>query len=322
MQPLVFEPLLKRIRWGGTRLGSLLGKPLGPETDYAESWEIADHGADQSRVSGGPLHGRTLQELLRQYGSELLGRQSGMRQFPLLIKYLDAHDWLSLQVHPNDQQARQYHPEEQGKTEAWVIIDARPDSRICAGLQAGVTAQDLREALQRGRVEECLHIIGVRPGDCVYVPAGTVHALGPGIVLAEIQQQSNLTFRLYDWGRLGTDGQPRPVHLEESLACTDFARGPVQPVRPQPLCDQQHPFEELVRCPYFVIRRHTAISSFEIRGQGSFRIIMTLSGRAVLQAAGATVRLQPGSTVLVPADCAAFQIVPETRTTLLEVLQP
>ena len=127
-------------------------------------------------------------------------------------------------------------------------------------------------------LEDLLHIYPVEAGDCVFVPAGTIHALGPGILLAEIQQQSNLTFRLYDWGKLGSDGQPRPVHIQESLTCTDFARGPVFPVVAQQLCDQEHGFEELVRCEYFVVRRHTSLHPFSLLSDGRFRILMTLAG--------------------------------------------
>ena len=130
MQPLTFSPILKRIRWGGRRLGTLLGKPLGPETDYAESWEIVDHGDDQSTVAAGPFAGWTLKKLVKERGTELFGRHAGRRQFPLLVKFLDANDRLSLQVHPNDVQAKQFDPSENGKTEAWVIVHADPGSRL------------------------------------------------------------------------------------------------------------------------------------------------------------------------------------------------
>ncbi|MCA9035065.1 MAG: class I mannose-6-phosphate isomerase [Planctomycetaceae bacterium] len=322
MEPLTFTPILKRIRWGGSRLGTLLKKPVGTESDYAESWEIADHADGQSYVCSGDYSGMALTELISQQPEELFGRHAGVSQFPLLMKFLDANDWLSLQVHPDDVLARQFNARENGKTEAWVIIDAAQDSRICAGLKPGVDARQLRRAVESGHVESCLHIYPVKPGDCIYVPAGTVHALGPGIVLAEIQQQSNLTFRLHDWGRVGADGKPRPLHLDESLACTDFNRGPVDPVKPVQLAGTTHVFEELVRCPYFVIRRHQSANPFAVRCDNRFRVVMVLEGKGVLQTTRTELLLNPGQTVLLPASCASVEILPETPITVLEVLQP
>ena len=322
LPPLVFEPLLKRIRWGGRRLGSHLQKPIGDGNDYAESWELADHGKDQSRVLGGPLTGITLRQLMQTHPHELLGKQSGLTQFPLLIKFLDANDWLSLQVHPDDELARQFDPHENGKTEAWVILDAQPESRICAGLKPGVDGVALRDGLQSGQIEELLHMIPVKPGDCVFVPAGTVHALGPGILLAEVQQQSNLTFRLHDWGRVDANGQPREIHVEQSLKCTDFNRGPVLPVTPISLCDQSHVFEELIRCSYFVVRRHRALETFEISMSERFRILMFLEGRAEIRTSGGSVSAGIGSTVLIPAESDRVVITPMDRVQVLEILCP
>ena len=322
LPPLIFEPLLKRIRWGGRRLGSHLQKSIGDGNDYAESWEIADHGNDQSRVLGGPFAGITLRQLIQSHSQELLGRHSGLMQFPLLIKFLDANDWLSLQVHPDDALARQFDPHENGKTEAWVILDAAPDSRICAGLKPGVDATALRDGLQTGHIEELLHLIPVKPGDCVFVPAGTVHALGPGILLAEIQQQSNLTFRLHDWGRVDANGQPREIHVEQSIECTDFDRGPVEPVTPVALCDRSHVFEELVRCNYFVIRRHRALDSFEIPMSDQFSILMFLEGCAQVRTAAGTVTARIGSTVLIPAESKQVVVTPQDHVQVLEILCP
>ncbi|MEQ9407000.1 MAG: class I mannose-6-phosphate isomerase [Fuerstiella sp.] len=322
MQPLVFEPVLKRTRWGGRKLGTLLNKPLQQGDDYAESWEICDQPDGQSIVASGRFAGKTLHELIVAHGPELLGRHSAMQQFPLLIKFLDAHDWLSLQVHPNDGQAARYAPNERGKTEAWVILAAEPDSQICAGLKQGVSRSDFESHLHAGTIEETLHMISARPGDCVFIPAQTVHALGPGIVLAEIQQQSNLTFRLHDWGRVGSDGQPREIHVQESLACIDFERGPVNPVAPVVLSDGQHHFEELVRCDFFVIRRHTSVDEFQLKQDDRFRILMQLEGSAQLFTEDGEVPMRKGTTVLVPAVTQVTCVRPDSRTVLLEILHP
>ena len=329
LPPLVFAPLLKRIRWGGRRLGTVLGKSLGAESDYAESWEIADQPDSESRIEAGPLQGISLSELIATAGSSLLGRHRGLTQFPLLIKFLDANDWLSLQVHPNDALARLYGAGERGKTECWVILQADPGAEICCGLQPGVTSEELRAALQcvsegaaADLVKKLLHICPVQAGDCVFVPAGTVHALGPGILLAEIQQQSNQTFRLYDWGRLDASGRPRPLHVEESLRCTDFSGGPVNPVVPVPLCDQEHSFEELVRCDYFVLRRHESLHDFSLVSDDRFRILMTLSGSGLVRTSTGSEPLRLGGTVLLPACCEAIRIQPAQRLQLLEITCP
>lgn len=322
LPPLRFQPVLKRIRWGGRKLGTMLGKAIGQESDYAESWEIADHADGMSVVADGPLAGSTLTQLVAKYPEGLLGRLAGISQFPLLIKFLDANDWLSLQVHPNDVLARNYNARENGKTEAWVILHAEPDSQICAGLRDGVTSEQLKSAVLAGNPEDLLNMVSVKPGDCVFVPAGTVHALGPGIVLAEVQQQSNLTFRLHDWGRLDTNGKQRSLHLEESLDCTDFHRGPVQPVQPTVQTSSTGCFEELVRCPYFAIRRHTGESLLTLEDQNEFRILMTLSGNGTLQTSTGHQVIEKGTTILVPACSKSVQVIPDTSVTLLEIFGP
>lgn len=322
MQPLHFEPILKRIRWGGTRLGTVLGKPLGDATDYAESWEISDHGADQSIVSTGPLRGKALNQLISEFGDTLLGSAHVGTQFPLLIKFLDAHDRLSLQVHPNDTQARTYDPDENGKTEAWVILATEPGSRLYAGLKSGVTRDQFQQQLSAGTVEECLHSFEVNAGDCVYVPAGTVHAIGEGVLLAEVQQSSDMTFRIHDWGRMGSDGQPRELHIDQALSCIDFDRGPVDPVCPQRLPDGAAVTEELVRCDKFLIRRHQLDSAVTFAPEVGFRILMLLAGTGALTTDETSWSLVKGNTVLIPASCPAVQITPEDPITLLEVSVP
>jgi mannose-6-phosphate isomerase len=322
MPPLRFRPILKRIRWGGRRLGTVLGKPVGNETDYAESWEISDHGAEQSVVVGEPYDGWTLQRLVREEPQALFGRHAGLEQFPLLVKFLDASDRLSLQVHPNDEQARRYDPRENGKTEAWVIVDAVPGSRLYAGLKRGVDRDGLRTHLAAGTVEECVHSFEVAPGDCVFIPAGTVHAIGEGILLAEIQQSSDLTFRLHDWGRVGQDGRPRALHVKESLACVDFERGPVGPAMPCVLREGNPREEELVRCPHFVIRRHRGTAAVSIRGGREFHILMLLQGSAELSCGGIVDSLRMGETMLVPADSPEVHIAPGEEMALLDAFLP
>ena len=314
--PLEPAPILKRIRWGGTNLGALLNKDLGPGTDWAESWEVADHGDDQTVLTAGRYAGWPLGRLVRERPAELFGRHattgggSPRTQFPLLIKFLDAADTLSVQVHPDDAKARTYDPDENGKTEAWVIVHAEPGAVLYAGLKRGTTPEALRTASEAGTVADLLHRFEVNPGDCVFIPAGTVHAIGAGVVLAEIQQSSDLTFRLYDWGYRDPDGNPRQIHLDESIACTDFARGPVDPVKPRPLPGPAARSERLVEGEYFVIDRHVADRPFAVPHEDRFRVLMTLAGTGTLSGEHEPIALRPGKTVLVPADCEPLTVEP------------
>jgi mannose-6-phosphate isomerase len=327
MQPLQFHPLLKQIRWGGRRLGTVLGKPIGDASDYAESWEIADCGADQSTVANGPFGGWTLARLVAEEGTALFGRPGGPAHFPLLIKFLDCNDRLSVQVHPDDKQAQRMGRGSNGKTEAWVILDAQPDSRIYAGLKPGVDRRSLEQHLDAGTVEECLHSFPARPGDCVFVPAGTVHALAEGILLAEIQQSSDVTFRLFDWGRLGPDGKPRTLHRAEALACIDFGRGPVDPVLPRVVANLPERTEELVRCDYFVLRRRALSLPLSLADDQRFHVLMPLAGRVDVRTGDFCKRIGLGDTLLVPADATGTVVSPSDRaaadkTILLETTLP
>lgn len=318
MNAIRFDPLLKRIRWGGTRLGTRLRKPLGPETDYAESWEIADHYDDQSIVNTTYFAGSTLQELLRDSNEAILGRHAGREQFPLLIKFLDASDRLSVQVHPNDAQAKIYDPTENGKTEAWVIIEAEPGSRVYAGLKEDVTAETMRAAITAGKLEDCLHSFEVSPGDCIFIPAGTVHAIGEGILLAEVQQSSDMTFRLYDWDRVGADGKPRELHIEKAIACTNFEHGPVNCQTPQAV---EHG-EELVSCEYFAIRRYSGLGDVQIPDDERFHVLMSLAENATVTVGPEVEQLAFGQTLLLPAEHEPATINLAENSTVLDVFLP
>lgn len=329
MTPLCFRPLVKRARWGGTRLRSVLGKPTGVESDYAESWEFSDHGVDQSVIVGGAWDGITLHDFVQHYNEALFGRHAGLKQFPLLVKFLDASDRLSVQVHPNDVQARFLHPGENGKTEAWVIVDAQPGACVYAGLKAHVDQFRLEQHLHAGSIEECLHRIEVRAGECIFIPAGTVHAIGEGILLAEVQQSSDLTYRLSDWGRMGSDGKPRPLHIEESLACIDWDRGPVNPTQARSIVSLREGFgfryetEEIAACEYFILHRHSGTIPFPLHEQGCFHALMVLDGTGELVCGYERVSLQRGSAVLVPAVCAEdVELVPDENLTVLDAFLP
>jgi mannose-6-phosphate isomerase len=317
----VFTPIFKRIRWGGRRLSSVLGKSIGPEDDYAESWEVSDHGDDQSVVCTGSYEGWTLSRLVREQNLPLFGRHAGLSQFPLLIKYLDANEALSVQVHPDDQLAKEFDPTENGKTEAWVILAAEPDSRLYVGLQQGVSEADLRAAIAEGDLERLLHSFVVQPGDCVFVPAGTVHAIGAGVLLAEVQQSSDITFRLYDWNRVGADGRPRELHVERALRCIDFSRGPVNPVTPRPISSAADG-EQLVNSEYFAIDRYRNAAPFSLPSGEEPHVLMALSGSGRLKTSDGSLSLTVGQTVLLPAEREAVRIEPIEELTILDAYLP
>lgn len=320
LYPLRFQPLFRRYVWGGRRLGHVLGKPIGPEADYAESWEVVDHGADQSVVLHGPLAGQSLHQLVQHYPEELLGKHSGWTQFPLLFKFLDAQQNLSVQVHPSDRQACQMDPPDWGKTEAWVIVDAAPGSRIYAGLKRGFDRDALAREVARGTTSLCLHSFEPQAGDCVFVPAGVVHALGAGLLVAEIQQSSDTTFRLFDWNRLAADGQPRPLHIEAALRTIDYERGPVNCQIPQPTGRPESCC--LVRCDKFVLERWQIERPTVLGGDHRCHLLVILEGGLRVDPDPAQSTLPRGGTLLIPAACGALQLSPECPTTLLDVHLP
>jgi mannose-6-phosphate isomerase len=310
LYPLRFEPILKRILWGGRRLGTVLSKPLGEHNDYAESWEASDHRQDVSRVAEGPLAGKSLRDLLRERPTELMGpRFTSVAQFPLLVKFLDAHQVLSVQVHPNDELGRVL-ANDNGKTEAWVIVYAEPGSVIYAGLRPGVSKTDIEKAMDSGEVEPLLHRFEAKAGDCIMIPAGTVHAIGAGVLLAEIQQMSDATFRIYDWGRAGPDGKPRTLHKQEALASIDFNRGPVDPLRPHEEPIEGGVRESLARCPYFAMDRLRLRGTAKVGSPDRFTLLLGLGGSAEIHYDGRPFALQFGQTILLPAACGPVELAP------------
>jgi mannose-6-phosphate isomerase len=308
--PIRFEPFLRPMVWGGRRLGDLLGKRLAPDVAFGEAWEISDHDLHHSRVAAGTAPGRTLRDLMEQDAAALLGKPDA-RQFPWLVKFLDACDWLSVQVHPDDRAVRELWPGERGKTEAWFVIDARPGSRIYAGLRPGVDEPRLRRALEAGAVVECLHSFEPRAGDCVFLPAGTVHAVGGGVLLAEVQQTSDATFRLFDWNRRDAQGKSRTLHIREGLACIDWSRGPVQPVHAAGFTAPAESVrgldrQPLVRCAYFDVEYIQSRQAFALGGKKRLQALIVLRGGGRLGSEEVTT----GQVWLLPAAMPALDCEP------------
>jgi mannose-6-phosphate isomerase len=321
--PLRFEPILRRLIWGGRRLGTVLHKAIGEGSDYAESWELSDYHDKVSVVNEGALAGTTLRELVRTRGEELLGAALGPRsQFPLLVKFIDAHEALSVQVHPDDETGRRL-AGDNGKTETWVILAADPGSRIYAGLKPGVGREEFHEAVRAHDVEPLLHRFEPRPGDSILIEAGTVHAIGAGVLLLEIQQMSDATFRIFDWNRVGADGKPRPLHIREAMESIDFSRGPVNPVPPT---SQVIPGvamrERLARSPYFALLRLRLHRPLYVGDPERFTILVGLEGRSEIAHGGKRIGLDLGQTLLLPAAAGRCEIVPRGEAVVLSCVVP
>ncbi len=278
----------------------------------AEAWIVSDEQKSPSRVAGGPLAGLTLADLVHRFGSRLTGNaRCPGGHFPLLLKFLDARETLSVQVHPTDEQAERLRPGTLGKTEAWVILDAEPGSKLYFGLQPGTDRNALKRAIRDEQTPEVMQTIEPRRGDVIFVPAGTVHAIGAGLMLFEIQQTSDNTFRLHDWGR------GRPVHIDEALASTDFAAADAGVIAP--VLEAESPRrEKLIDCQYFRLWRIKSDHAFSVGAAGQCRIAVVIEGRGELVANSASVPIQPGSAVLIPAEFGQIECRPNESITLLE----
>lgn len=319
--PLQFEPILKPRIWGGRRLGEQLRKPIGGGADWGECWELVDHGEDQSVVAEGQLAGQALAQVFAEQRQWLMGPVSGADQwesFPLLLKYLDCNQVLSVQVHPDDRYAASLHPPDQGKTEAWYIVAADEGATVYAGLKPGVDRQLLRDAIQAGEVDGVLHSLQPRPGDVIFVPAGTVHALGGGLLVAEIQQSSDTTFRLFDWNRVGPDGMPRQLHLQHALEVADYGAGPVIPRRAEATVSG---WQRLVTCDQFELSVLTS-GSASLAGDQQFHILTVPHGLAELRYPGGVQELSAGASRLLPAALGQCQLSVAADTVVMAVCLP
>jgi mannose-6-phosphate isomerase len=319
MDPLVFEPFFRPQVWGGRRLERYLGRPLPGDEPVGEAWVLSAHALHDSRVAEGPLQGAPLSDLWSSRADEIAGRaEAACSPFPLLLKFLDCRDLLSIQVHPRGE-----------KTEAWVVIEADPAARIYAGLLPGTTRGELERRLDDGTLAECLHSFAPERGQCIFLPAGTVHAVGGGVLMAEVQQSSDATFRLFDWNRLGRDGRPRELHRQEALAAIDWTAGPVSPAQGSPVPGlplEQHG-QRLVACPYFSIDRFRPPAQFDLPYPRQLSIWMVLDGSAILigEATGYRRRFASGATVLVPASAGRLRwerSAEQEAATLLGVVIP
>jgi len=304
--------------WGGRRLATKLGKQLPDDQPYGESWEISDHPLHRSVVASGPLAGTTLRQLMETHRDELLGEAADLSTFPILVKFLDCSDWLSVQVHPDVEAVKKLWPGEGSKTEAWFVIDAEPGSRIYAGLKPGVGERELRAALHAGTAAECLHSFEPKPGDSVFLPAGTVHAVGGGVLMAEVQETSDATFRLFDWNRRDAQGNARQLHIEEALASIDWDQGPAVPLHVSGFPEDATPqLKPLVACPSFELEFVRGTKRIRRNYMGRPTLIVVLHGEGAFGDPNTGPHLTRGQTRLLPASVGPVDIHPRGLVSLL-----
>jgi len=310
---LQLVPLYDPRVWGGQRLKHSPDNPIG------EAWVVYE----QNPIASGPFAGRTLAEVAAERGAALVGRcayERTGRRFPLLIKLLDCADWLSIQVHPNDEQAiRMEGPGQFGKTEAWHVLEAEEGARLIAGVRPGTSAEELAQAIRSGSIEPFSLYHTVHAGDTIFMPAGLMHALGPGLLLYEVQQTSDLTYRVFDWNRPASAG--RPLHLEQSVAVTDpKLAGKTMPLPPLAAQEQR----SLVRCKYFDLSLLVAqqeLLQLDTQGE-SFHALTVVEGRAEVIWRDEQVTLGRFETVVVSADAGAYSLVPLTPCRVLSACVP
>lgn len=326
LYPLIFKPVLKDYIWGGRGLARHLGRPLPPQQNIAESWEVAAHPNGDVTVINGPLAGKNLSEISEILGDALIGSRGAWalqrNRFPLLVKLLDASRELSVQVHPGDEYAGDHEGNELGKTEMWVVLHAKRDARVILGLKRGTTREKFRQALEDGALERQLHEIPVRSGDFICVPSGSIHAILGGLLIAEIQQNSDVTYRVYDWNRVGDDGKPRPLHVERAMDVINFDQ--VEPVLPQARLIVEQPAIrrwELCRNQYFCVERVELGASARYEGTcngSTLEIWGTIAGGASVESGQKAIDLEAVQFALLPASLGDFSILAqEDHSTLL-----
>ena len=328
VQPLKMQPMFKERVWGGRRLADLLGKALPPDLRIGESWELADHPHGRSLVAEGPMAGKTLRWVLEQHGAAVLGRdefqRGGAARFGILVKFIDASDRLSVQVHPDDAYAGAHHAGESGKTECWTVMHADPGAWLIYGLKPGVTRAGFASALKNGKVEELLAVRPVNAGDFIWVPAGTVHALGPGVVMAEVQQNSDVTYRVYDWNRKGLDGKPRELQVREALETIRFS-GEQAPAggRGKTADETGLLIDHLADCHAFSLARiQLDRRPWAADTDGGYVVLVVLSGVARLVTTEANMAIRAGDTILVPADAQEYALEQPRKLTVLAAAPP
>lgn len=313
-----FQPILKSVIWGGEKIAPY--KQIETQQhNIGESWELSGVEGNESVVANGPEAGTKLPDLLARHGAALLGKANYERfgnEFPLLIKFIDARQDLSIQVHPNDQLAWERH-HSKGKTEMWYVVATDPGAHLRSGFSKQVTPEEYAASVENNTITDILADYAIRPGDVFFLPAGRVHAIGAGSFIAEIQQTSNITYRIYDYGRVGADGKPRELHTQLAKDAIDYTVLPDYRTHYTPARDTR---VELIACPYFTtsILDLTREQTLDLAQLDSFVVVMCIEGRGTLtDDRGETIAVHQGETVLLPATTRTLRMNPEASMKLL-----
>ncbi len=319
LYPLTFKPIFKERVWGGRKLEELYQKELPPKVPIGESWEISDRPGDASVIANGALAGKDLRWLMENHAGEMLGAGSATTgRFPLLVKILDCREKLSLQVHPPADKAAELGGEP--KTEMWYVAAATPEAELYVGLKRGVTRAEFERKIQDGTVAECIHHQAVQKGDVMFLPSGRVHALGAGNVIFEIQQNSDTTYRVFDWNRVGLDGKPRELHVKQSLASINFEDFEPRLIKSEYSQNATLQVRYLVDDPLFRVDacRVKRGGRMHLRSDG-LQILGMLKGRLELTHDGSSLKLAPGQFALLPASLGRVSLTAETQAEFLHV---
>ncbi len=320
LYPFTFHPIFKERVWGGRELERLYAKKIPADKPIGESWEISDRPGDASVIANGPLAGKNLRWLMENHAAEVLGgaKPAAAGRFPLLCKILDAREKLSLQVHPPASQAAALKGEP--KTEMWFIADAAPEAGLYVGLKRGVTRAEFEQKIADGTVADCFHRIPVRAGDTMFLPSGRVHAIGDGLVIFEIQQNSDTTYRVFDWNRVGLDGQPRELHVPQSLASIDFNDFEPKLVGTKFVAGGSIQQRPLVNDPLFNVEawKLNAGASHPLKPK-KLQIVAVTTGEIEIQSGAAPVNLSAGQFGLIPASLERTDVLAKTDAALLRV---
>ncbi len=314
LYPLKFTPIYKDKMWGGDQMGPTLQRDLPHLPDpIGESWEIVDRDAEQSVVSEGALSGITLNELIKYYGKDLVGSNFQGGRFPLLVKIIDAGKRLSLQVHPDRSACAEIGNGAEPKTEMWYIIARRPEAKIMAGLKMRTTRQQVINNLDSSDIEQCLQIFSSVPGDAYFISSGTIHAIGEGNLLLEIQQSSDTTYRVSDWGRVGSDGKPRELHVDnaiKSIHFTDRTSPRISGV--SGVSNQNRKYPVINHCPFFTVDDLRIVDELpETTAPGkSFHLLTAINHQVKVANATFNTILKPGDSCLVPACFGQYKLTP------------
>ena len=313
LYPLKFAPVYKDYLWGGDRISRKYGRKL-PAGTYAESWEISDRPEGMSVVTSGSLAGQTLGALVKEFGDRLVGKGASGDRFPLLVKIIDAHARLSVQVHPSDENASSVGGEP--KTEMWYVLGARAGAKVFVGFRSGVDRAAFEKAVQQKAAGKTLEPVLVKPADAILVPGGVVHCIDAGLLLLEIQQNSNTTYRVYDWDRTGPDGKPRQLHMAEALRVMTWTEGgSAKSVRHKSVRAGRNTVWDVLECPYFRVERLDLGEDFQGENDGrSFHAFFVTDGEVTLDTRQAGVRMKAGVSCLVPASAKRYGLAPVNGT--------